>query len=216
MKKLIILIIIPGLFWMCNSKNNQTDEGNHEDHNDMEHAEDMEHSEEMQQHAAEMTESFHNNMHTDLEVDMIFQQQLKDLVNSTVALTDAFVSSDPLLAKEEAAKVMEKLHKVNSKLLTGEAHGLWMESLRVVAHKLQDIVTSDSIEDQRESLAVYSRVLYFSAKAFGIADQRVYYQYCPMAFESKGAYWLSSTEEILNPYFGDKMLHCGSTKIILN
>jgi Cu(I)/Ag(I) efflux system membrane fusion protein len=221
MKKLIILIFIPGLFWMCNSKNNQTSEGNHDDQSEMEHAEgmdpeDMELSEEMQKHAAEMTESFHSNMHTDLEVDMIFQQQLKDLVNSTVSLTDVFVSSDPLLVKEEAAKVMKKLQKVNSKLLTGEAHGLWMESLRVVAHKLQDITTSDSIEVQRESLAIYSGALYFSAKAFGIADQKVYYQFCPMAFDTKGAYWLSSTEEILNPYFGDKMLHCGSTKAILN
>ena len=222
MKKLVILIIIPGLFWMCDSKNNQTAEENHEDHSDMEHnegvehGEDMEHSEEMQEHAAEMTENFHSGMHQDLEVDMIFQQQLKDLVNSSMSLTDAFVSSDPLLVKEEAAKVMDKLQKVNPKLLTGEAKGLWMEGLMVIAHKLQNILTSDSIENQRESLAVYTNALYFSAKAFGIADQKVYYQFCPMAFDNKGAYWLSSTEEISNPYFGDKMLHCGSTKAILN
>ena len=222
MKKLLILFIIPGLFFMCDSKNKQMAEGGHEEHDEMEHAEGMdqaegmEHSEEMQQHAAEMTENFHSGMHKDLEVDMIFQQQLKDLVNSSVGLTDVFVSSDPLLVKKEAAKVMTKLQKVNSKLLNSEAKGLWMESLMVIAHKLQDIMTSDSIDDQRESLAVYSSVLYFNAKAFGIADQRVYYQFCPMAFDNKGAYWLSSSEEILNPYFGDAMLHCGSTKVILN
>jgi len=37
----------------------------------------------------------------------------------------------------------------------------------------------------------------------------VYKQYCPMAFDGKGAFWLSSSEEIRNPYYGDKMLKCG-------
>jgi hypothetical protein len=30
-----------------------------------------------------------------------------------------------------------------------------------------------------------------------------------MAFNNKGAYWISSSKDILNPYFGDKMLKCG-------
>ena len=37
----------------------------------------------------------------------------------------------------------------------------------------------------------------------------IYKQFCPMAFNNKGAYWLSNTKEIRNPYFGDMMLKCG-------
>ena len=37
----------------------------------------------------------------------------------------------------------------------------------------------------------------------------LYKQYCPMAFNDQGAYWLSKEEEVFNPYFGDLMLHCG-------
>jgi hypothetical protein len=37
----------------------------------------------------------------------------------------------------------------------------------------------------------------------------VYYQFCPMAFDNKGAYWISKTEDVRNPYFGLKMLSCG-------
>ncbi|OAB79792.1 DUF3347 domain-containing protein [Cochleicola gelatinilyticus] len=37
----------------------------------------------------------------------------------------------------------------------------------------------------------------------------IYKQYCPMAFGNTGAYWLSESKEIRNPYFGDKMLKCG-------
>jgi hypothetical protein len=37
----------------------------------------------------------------------------------------------------------------------------------------------------------------------------LYKQYCPMAFNNKGASWLSQEKEIKNPYFGDRMLSCG-------
>ncbi len=37
----------------------------------------------------------------------------------------------------------------------------------------------------------------------------IYKQYCPMAFNNRGAYWLSTSKDVLNPYFGDKMLKCG-------
>ena len=38
----------------------------------------------------------------------------------------------------------------------------------------------------------------------------IYIQHCPMADNNKGADWLSLNKAIKNPYFGDKMLHCGS------
>ena len=33
----------------------------------------------------------------------------------------------------------------------------------------------------------------------------LYAAFCPMAFDSKGAYWIAESEEIRNPYFGAKM-----------
>ncbi len=43
----------------------------------------------------------------------------------------------------------------------------------------------------------------------GITEGTVYKQYCPMANKNTGAYWLSNSKEIYNPYFGDVMLKCG-------
>ena len=45
-----------------------------------------------------------------------------------------------------------------------------------------------------------------------ITSGQIYMQYCPMAFNNKGAYWFASDKEIMNPYFGDEMLHCGGVK----
>lgn len=40
----------------------------------------------------------------------------------------------------------------------------------------------------------------------------LYKQYCPMALNDKGAYWLSAQSDIKNPYFGDAMLTCGEVQ----
>jgi hypothetical protein len=47
----------------------------------------------------------------------------------------------------------------------------------------------------------------------GSAKEGTYYkQFCPMAFNDKGAFWFSAAPEIRNPYFADAMLECGETK----
>ena len=33
--------------------------------------------------------------------------------------------------------------------------------------------------------------------------------YCPMADNSRGAHWVQKDGQIMNPYFGASMLHCG-------
>ncbi len=42
-----------------------------------------------------------------------------------------------------------------------------------------------------------------------ISQGEIYKQFCPMAFNNTGGYWLSKVETIENPYFGSKMLNCG-------
>jgi hypothetical protein len=39
-----------------------------------------------------------------------------------------------------------------------------------------------------------------------------YLNHCPMAFDDRGADWISPSPEILNPYFGAEMLSCGTVK----
>lgn len=75
---------------------------------------------------------------------------------------------------------------------------------------LKEMAGTQDIEALRESFSVLSDNLYESLKTFGVSGVTVYHQFCPMAFDNKGAYWLSNNTEIINPYFGDEMLHCGS------
>jgi Cu(I)/Ag(I) efflux system membrane fusion protein len=98
------------------------------------------------------------------------------------------------------------------KLLTGAAHNDWMAHLGTMESSLKEIMSASDIEAQRKSFSALSDSFYKSIKAFGLGGSTAYYEFCPMAFDNEGAYWLSDAEQIRNPYFGDKMPNCGMVK----
>ena len=67
------------------------------------------------------------------------------------------------------------------------------------------------INHQREHFDMLSQDVYDFVKAFP-AGQTLYRDHCPMYNDGKGAMWLSETREIKNPYYGKKMITCGSIK----
>lgn len=145
-------------------------------------------------------------------VDEVFQKQLATLFKSYVSLKEAFVSSDPGNVKKAAEDTEETLKKVDMKLVTGAAHNDWMTYQQSIQSSLDEIKSSDDIEEQRKTFSQLSDALYKSIKAYGLAGTTAYYEYCPMAFDNKGGYWLSDNAQIRNPYFGDKMLTCGQVR----
>jgi Cu(I)/Ag(I) efflux system membrane fusion protein len=145
-------------------------------------------------------------------VDQIFQEQLSGLFSAYINLKDAFVASDLEKAKKEAKQTEEALKKVDMKLVTGAAHHDWMNYLGSMLSALSTIQSSADLEKQREAFSKLSDELYKTIKAYGLSGKTAYYEFCPMAFNNQGGYWLSQNEAIRNPYFGDKMLTCGSVK----
>lgn len=146
------------------------------------------------------------------QVDENFQQQLGDVFTSYVSLKEAFIASDAEKVKAEASGTSQTVDKVDMKLLTGAAHNDWMTYLTPMQNSLKEIQASADIEVQRKAFSTLSDNLYKSIKAFGLGGKEAFYEYCPMAFNNEGAYWLSDQEKIRNPYFGDKMLTCGEVK----
>lgn len=71
------------------------------------------------------------------------------------------------------------------------------------------ISTAQDIETARMLFAEVTKKMTLIVNK-SISTGEVYQQYCPMAFNNSGGYWLSTDKEIRNPYFGDRMLKCGS------
>ncbi|MBD0777321.1 DUF3347 domain-containing protein [Maribacter sp. ANRC-HE7] len=70
------------------------------------------------------------------------------------------------------------------------------------------IADSDDIETQRKAFSDVTAQLEPLLKK-ALSSGEIYKQFCPMAFNNTGGYWLSNDKEIRNPYYGDKMLKCG-------
>lgn len=84
--------------------------------------------------------------------------------------------------------------------------------LKALAEQMNE---ADDIEEQRRlfhELSLGLEPIFTKA----LSEGTIYKQYCPMAFDNKGAYWLSNIAEVQNPYFGDKMLRCGEVKKIIH
>jgi hypothetical protein len=150
------------------------------------------------------------------EVSSEFQKQLSEVFANYVLMKDAFVTSDASKVKTESKKVSDALAKVDMKLVEGVAHNDWMTHLDPMQKSLAAIQSADDIEAQRKEFSVVSGSLYKSIKAFGLGGKEAFYDFCPMAFNNEGGYWLSDNDQIRNPYFGDAMLTCGSVQEKLN
>jgi hypothetical protein len=70
------------------------------------------------------------------------------------------------------------------------------------------MATQGNLEKQREQFAQLTKV---AEPIFirSLDEGAIYKQFCPMAFNNKGGFWLSDASKINNPYYGDKMLKCG-------
>ena len=81
---------------------------------------------------------------------------------------------------------------------------------------IQEFEASTDIKNQRAIFERISAVMEVEIAKQTITSGTIYKQYCPMAFDGKGGYWLSNSKEVRNPYYGDKMLKCGTIDKELN
>jgi Cu(I)/Ag(I) efflux system membrane fusion protein len=151
----------------------------------------------------------------ELDIPEEFRVQLTAVYNAYLEMKNAFVNSDAASVSSKSAMVKSALDKTNMTLLSGDVHMLWMDHLEKLVSMLGVIERSDDIEEQRHQFALLNTLFYSTVKSFGLSGKVVYYQYCPMAENDSGAFWLSETEEIRNPYFGDMMLKCGENREII-
>ncbi len=136
-----------------------------------------------------------------------FKNQLRAVFKAYLPVKDALISSDAKLAGQKAAQLSEAIGQVDMELLEGKAHMEWMKDLKVLKTSVNGI--ENDLGEARMMLSPLSDQLFYTFRKFKV-EVNGYRQYCPMAFDFTGAFWLSDSDEILNPYFGDAMLTCGN------
>ena len=126
----------------------------------------------------------------DAKIDLAYKQYIQ--------LKDALVASKADEAKKFGAQLQQSLLALNNG--------------KKGATEAGKIAGTEKLADQRKAFSLLSNEMKTLVKANKPASGTLYLEYCPMANNNEGAFWLSNEKEIKNPYFGNKMLKCGSVK----
>lgn len=134
---------------------------------------------------------------------------LNRVLDGYFGIKDAMVTSDAEQVRSAAETMIATISELDASTLDEETATALRAEIDAVRFGTQSIFEAVGIEDQRVLMPALTQNLEAIVRKYGASNGSVYKQYCPMAFNDTGAYWLSNSEDVINPYFGDMMLRCG-------
>src|ERR1044072_6509903 len=135
-------------------------------------------------------------------------QQLMAMVGDYYKLKDALVATKAGEADAAANKLMARGGTLQQTIPGDTMLKPYLDTI-ITQSKAMTVMMDEGCQKKRVNFEQISIAMFEMLKKAELKNGNVYRQYCPMAFNDKGAYWLSNTDEIKNPYFGEKMLECG-------
>lgn len=145
-----------------------------------------------------------------------FNQSYQELLKGYYSLKDALVASDTSKANAASRELVTYADSLKINEITGDSTGMIKETAKTftgtISGSAQALVKEPTLDAKRKEFEMISDALYTLTQTVRYGGEKIYYQYCPMAFDNRGAYWLSNQPVIRNPYFGDEMLECGEVK----
>lgn len=133
---------------------------------------------------------------------------LKDYFN----LKDALVGDDNAMAKTLGMTLTTSLKSFDgsnySESEQSELNDILEDAIEHAEH-----ISENDIKHQREHFKILSKNITDMVAITG-TEMKLYEQFCPM-YEG-GSAWLSTKEEVRNPYYGSSMLKCGKVQREIN
>lgn len=135
-----------------------------------------------------------------------------DLLTGYISVKNALVSDNSSEASASAAGLLDLIRAFDSSSLNETESSAWKKHSADIELQTKLISESDNIDKQRDHFSSLSTGMYSLLITFKGNTSDLYYQFCPMANDGDGAYWISELSKIKNPYYGKKMMACGETK----
>jgi hypothetical protein len=133
---------------------------------------------------------------------------IKTLVTDYLGVKNALVNSNETEAATASGKMYEAMKGFDKSLLSADQKKIY-DDIESDLKEHAEHISKSKIDHQREHFATMSKDMYDLVKAFG-AGMTLYHDHCPMY--NDGSMWLSETKDIKNPFYGDKMMTCGSVE----
>lgn len=156
----------------------------------------------------------HSNNSETLKQELTTNNQLKPVFDNYFLLKDALVKTDGKVASSVAKDLLASINAVKMDELSPEVHMVWMKVMKDLITGTKSIFETQDIKKQRTLFMSLSKKMHDLIKVAKY-ETPVFYQFCPMANDGKGANWLSKDPAIKNPYYGSQMLSCGKTVEII-
>ena len=137
---------------------------------------------------------------------------IKEIVSNYLKLKNVLTKDDTKNAAAAGNDLVANLAALNANSLPEAQKKVFTDVADDAKEHAEHIGTNaGKLDHQREHFAMLSKDVNDLINTFG-AGQKLYQDFCPMYNDGKGAIWISETKEIKNPYYGSKMLTCGSVK----
>ena len=136
--------------------------------------------------------------------------QLTVVFDNYFVVKDALVRTDGAMASAKSNELLSSINAVKMEKLPMDVHTVWMKVLKDIIEETNGIASTKDAAKQRSNFMSLSKNIYALMKVSKY-EVPVYYQFCPMANNGKGANWLSKDIAIKNPYYGSMMMTCGKT-----
>jgi len=143
--------------------------------------------------------------------------EISDEFRATLnSLLDLYFDIKNELVKSDFKRSMEVVQTFNQQLETLtiplEIREDWQPFGQTLKDRLMELSATTDLEGLRNEFAGFSDQMTSLVGSFELGEAEVYVDFCPMAMNDQGAYWLSEFKNIENPYFGSAMLTCGLVK----
>ncbi|WP_062054156.1 DUF3347 domain-containing protein [Aquimarina longa] len=135
------------------------------------------------------------------------------VLNDYFNLKDALVSDDNAKAKALGATLAKTLRSLDISSNYSESQKDDLKDIIEDAVEHAEHISESDITHQREHFKVLSKDMTDMVAITG-TKVKLYEQFCPMY--DGGTAWLSTKEEVRNPYYGSKMLKCGKVQREIN
>ena len=150
------------------------------------------------------------------KADKKTKKGIDEALVSYLKVKDALVATNKAEAQTAAAELKTAIESIPADKLTEEQKQYLDEHCTSIVRQSASIQNdSFDIEQKRAAFEKITQSMYALIKSFKANKVEVYLQYCPMAMDGNGAFWLSDKGTIMNPYFGDLMLHCGDVEEVI-
>lgn len=139
-----------------------------------------------------------------------FRTAVASLIRSYTNLKDYLVNSDFEKASDQVETLKDLLENIPEQDLSEAWLNWWNPVLRDLQTELAQAEDAENIDALRSVFISLSETMVTTGKTVSPFDESLFVMRCPMANNNQGARWLSLEEEVMNPYYGDMMLNCGS------